>query len=148
MYCYKIVLLYKQLYTIILLYANLLYIMIEYYKKLKAVRLELNLNQKEAAEASGLSQEVISRIENGKTANTPIKYLLFLAEKGADMNFLFNSNPKPIEFNNESYQVMVEALKLKIEALEDKNAALKEMLEVKNQEIFFLNEKIEKKPQN
>ncbi|KAB8156150.1 helix-turn-helix domain-containing protein [Kordia sp. TARA_039_SRF] len=69
--------------------------------KIKQARKLLNMSQVEAAQASGLQQNVISDIERGKKVFIPTDYLSFLQNKGIDINSLFN-NDVPVHFKNDA----------------------------------------------
>ena len=54
------------------------------------LRESLNIKQKIVRDELGLSQSLISKIENGKSFGKGFyKYLQFLVEKGVDVNPLF-----------------------------------------------------------
>ncbi len=60
------------------------------YKKIKKARQELGLTQTDMAKALGLSQNAVSKLESGQKKFIPNKYILYLQEKGYDINSIFN----------------------------------------------------------
>lgn len=59
---------------------------------LKAARLLLGYSQLELAQAVGMQQKDISLHENKETKTLiPVRYILFLASKGIDLNTLFRA---------------------------------------------------------
>lgn len=60
------------------------------FKKIKKARKELGLTQTEMAKALGLSQNAVSKLESGQKKFIPNKYILYLQEKGYDINSIFN----------------------------------------------------------
>ena len=69
-----------------------------YYNRLRKERLKLGLTQEQVANELGVHKTNISGIENGRTENTPLKYLLYLAKKGIDMNELFKGQQEETDF--------------------------------------------------
>lgn len=72
----------------------------EFYKKIKEIRENLKLNQKELAEKTGITQAAISRYE--KNERTPESDFLFTLIKNLDINpmWLFlDQKPMVLEFN-------------------------------------------------
>lgn len=70
-------------------------------ERLKQCRVLLGLKQAEAAEAAGLSQSDISRLEGGKTKSIPPEYMHFLHTNGVDLNFLFGAATEPFRALNQ-----------------------------------------------
>ncbi|WP_133159382.1 LexA family transcriptional regulator [Solitalea longa] len=62
------------------------------FSHLKVVREQLGLTQKEAANASGISQRDISQLESGLKKFFPLAYILFLNVNGVNLNILFSNN--------------------------------------------------------
>ncbi len=60
------------------------------FKKIKNARKELGFTQTDLAKALGLSQNDVSKLESGRKKFIPNKYILFLMEKGYDINSIFN----------------------------------------------------------
>ncbi|MCO4291416.1 helix-turn-helix domain-containing protein [Solitalea sp. MAHUQ-68] len=58
---------------------------------LKVAREQLGLTQKEAANASGISQRDISQLESGLKKFFPLAYILFLNVNGVNLNILFSN---------------------------------------------------------
>jgi hypothetical protein len=58
----------------------------------------LSLNQREAAELSGIKQATISFLERGEKKFIPTEYIQFLCEKGIDLNCIFNEQSEDITF--------------------------------------------------
>ena len=58
-------------------------------KRLKAVRVKLGFNQAKMAKEAGVLQKDISLIEADKKKFIPTEYLLFLSEKGIDLNWIY-----------------------------------------------------------
>ncbi len=76
------------------------------FERLKQAREGLSLSQKDAAEESGVSQKDISLLENGKREFIPNRYILFLSNRGIDLNSIFNEKREvafvhPIDGNEE-----------------------------------------------
>jgi DNA-binding XRE family transcriptional regulator len=60
-------------------------------KKIKQIRSELKLTQKQIAKELNTSQSTISQIESNKLFGETYKeYLTLLVKKGADINLLFS----------------------------------------------------------
>src|SRR5690606_3092047 len=66
-----------------------------HFDRCRKARITLNLTQSEVANATGMSQKEISRIESGKRAEIPYRYIQFLYEQGIDLNWLFSGNGSP-----------------------------------------------------
>ena len=60
------------------------------FEKIKQARKELGLTQSDMAKALGLSQNAVSKLESGQKKFIPNSYILFLYEKGFDINSIFN----------------------------------------------------------
>ncbi|UKJ06392.1 helix-turn-helix domain-containing protein [Solitalea lacus] len=61
------------------------------YSHLRVTREQLGLTQKEAANASGISQRDISQLESGLKKFFPLAYILFLNHNGVNLNILFSN---------------------------------------------------------
>ena len=60
------------------------------FNNLKKAREKLKLTQEEASHGSGIRAKDISQIESGKKKFIPTEYLLFLRNKGYDLNEIFD----------------------------------------------------------
>ena len=123
------------------------------YKKLKAAREMLGLNQRDAAKHANVSQRDISMLENGNKKFVPNEYIQFLNNNGIDINSIYDSknesvvtkngnlygnlNEKINQLNEPEQQYGLlqkireenELFKKKIEMLECRNQALIDALE-------------------
>ena len=59
-------------------------------KQLKMARVWLNIERSEAAMKTGVSEKQLRNIEVDGSTGSVVKYLLFLREKGIDLNLLFD----------------------------------------------------------
>lgn len=62
------------------------------FSHLRVAREQLGLTQKEAANASGISQRDISQLESGLKKFFPLEYILFLNINNVNLNILFSNN--------------------------------------------------------
>ena len=60
--------------------------------RLKQARKLLNLTQQQCSEFSGVHQVQISKLEKGERGFIPNEYLIFLNERGIDLNSLFTNH--------------------------------------------------------
>ena len=67
-------------------------IAMDVFDKLYIVRKLISLNQKDAAEKSGLKQSTISTLERGDKNSLPSNYINFLYQNGIDLNWIFSSD--------------------------------------------------------
>lgn len=69
------------------------------FDRLFIARTFLSLSQKEASEQAGINAAAISVMERGEKKFIPTEYLLFLYDKGIDINWIFsNSNDTSLVF--------------------------------------------------
>jgi transcriptional regulator with XRE-family HTH domain len=68
------------------------------FTKLKEARELLAMNQPQTAEASGLTQKEVSLLENGKREFIPNRYIVFLYNKGIDLNSIFDGESERARF--------------------------------------------------
>lgn len=62
----------------------------QFHEKLFIIRKLLALNQKEAANQSGINSAVLCMLEQGDKDVVPFDYFKFLYQKGIDINWFFN----------------------------------------------------------
>jgi len=62
------------------------------FHKIKKARSILKLNQADFAKEVGASQKDVSLLEKGKNKFIPNKYIIFLLQKGFDLNSLFDDS--------------------------------------------------------
>lgn len=65
--------------------------MMDYFEKLYIARSLLSLNQKEAADQSGVNPVTIGILERGERNAIPVTYANFLYKNGVDLNWIFNN---------------------------------------------------------
>lgn len=62
------------------------------FDRLFIARTFLSLSQKEAAEQAGINAAAISVMERGEKKFIPTEYLVFLYDKGIDLNWIFSDS--------------------------------------------------------
>lgn len=72
------------------------------WSRLKNVRVALHLSQKAMGETAGIPQKDISQLENGKKKFIPIEYILYLYERGVNLNWLFGGQGEMLQANRVS----------------------------------------------
>ena len=77
------------------------------YEKIKEARTQLSLNQADFADAVGVSQNEVSKLEKGGKKFIPNSYISFLSEKGYDLNTLFDDN-QPLKKLQQDHNILQE----------------------------------------
>jgi phage repressor protein C with HTH and peptisase S24 domain len=77
------------------------------YEKIKEARTQLSLNQADFADALGVSQNEVSKLEKGGKKFIPNSYISFLSEKGYDLNTLFDDN-QPLKKLQQDHNILQE----------------------------------------
>jgi len=104
--------------------------------KLKEARLLLGENQKDAGLNSGIHQNTISLMEAGKRKEITLDYLIYLHNRGIDINSILDENQvtKTIEKNLE-----ISALQKRIVEQEEMIQLLRDAVELRNRKIKELS---------
>lgn len=99
-----------------------------HFARCKEARELLNLTQTQVANAIDMPQKEISRIENGKRAEIPYRYIQYLYEKGIDLNWLFSGEGAPVRLPksglSQAAEPQAQYLSKKVQDLQTRNEAL------------------------
>ncbi|MGE9310794.1 hypothetical protein ACLOAU_04090 [Niabella sp. CJ426] len=101
-------------------------------QKLKNARILLGENQTDAGIKSGIHQKTISLMEAGKRKEINLSYLIYLQNRGIDLNSLFDKNQ---EIKTIEKQIEKSALEKKIQEQEEMIHLLRDAVELRNRKI-------------
>ena len=112
----------------------------EFLKRLLISRKKLG-TQREVAQKSNIHQSAISRYEKADSTSYEYEFLKYLAQQGIDLNWLFTGE---VAKNSESWLVdkLTDSYETKFEGLELKINSLNQMVHVRDQKIYFLEEEV------
>ena len=101
-------------------------------QKLKNARILLGENQTDAGFNSGIHQKTISLMESGKRKEINLDYLIYLQNRGIDLNSLFDKNQ---EIKTIGKNVEKSDLEKRIAEQEEMIQLLRDAVELRNRKI-------------